>query len=162
MKEMLITPDGLARLTAEVERLRTVEREALTTRIRAAISTDADASANADYQLAREEQALLEARIARLEQRLDQARVERPNVRNDIVDLGERVQVRDLETGAQLEYELVGSFEADPPAGRISALSPIGSALLGRRCGEIAEVDAPGGLRRLEILAAGRARRAAG
>ena len=152
MNETLITPAGLARLTDELERLRTFGRQEITERIRSAIATDADASANADYQAAREEQGILEARIARLEQRLEAARVVEPDASNNVLDLGERVRLRDLETGARHEYELVGSLEADPTAGRISASSPLGRALIGRRRGEVAVVEAPKGQRRFTIL----------
>jgi transcription elongation factor GreA len=160
MRETLITVEGLARLSAELERLRTFGRREITERLRAAMSTDADASANADYQAAREEQALLEARIDRLERQLDAARVAGPDAGNDVVDLGERVRLRDLETGKRLEYELVGTFEADPAAGRISAESPLGRALLGRRKGEVAVVEAPRGLRQLRITSIAQAPRA--
>jgi transcription elongation factor GreA len=155
MHETLITPAGLERLTEELERLRTDGRREMADRIRHAISTDADASANIDYLAAREEQALLEARIVRLEQRIEKACIAEPDAANGVLDLGERVLLRDLESGSRLEYELVGSLEADPWAGRISAASPIGRALLGRRPGEVAVVDAPKGRRRLEILAVG-------
>lgn len=152
MKETLITPAGLARLSDELERLRTSERQVITERIRTSISTDADATANPDYQAAREEQGLLEARIARLERRLATAVVAQPDAANDVVDLGERVRLHDLETGARLEYELVGSLEADPTDGRISAESPLGQALIGRRRGEVAAFQAPKGPRTLRIL----------
>jgi transcription elongation factor GreA len=152
MNETLITPAGLARLSDELEQMRTLGRRAVVERIRAAFSTDADADANADYQAAREEQALLEARIAQLEQRLAVALVAEPDGGNDVVDLGESVQLRDLETGARHEYELVGTLEADPAAGRISAVSPLGQALIGRRRGEVAVFQSPRGRRRLRIL----------
>jgi transcription elongation factor GreA len=152
VKEMLITPAGLAQLSDELDRLRTSGRQAIAERLRASISTDADATANADYQAAREEQARLEARIARLEQRFAAAVVTRPDPANDVVDLGERVRLRDLETGARLEYELVGSLEADPTDGRISAESPLGRALIGRHRGEVAAFEAPTGQRRLRIM----------
>jgi transcription elongation factor GreA len=152
MKETLITVDGFARLNEHLERLKTTGRREMSDRIRHAVSTDADASANADYLAAREEQALLEARIARLEQRLTEACVVEPDAENGVVDLGERVRLRDLDTGARHEYELVGSLEADPAAGRISAESPLGRALIGRRRGEVALVDAPRGPARFRIL----------
>ena len=152
MNELLITPEGLARLTDELERLRTEGRRAAAERIRVAVSTDLDLNANADYQAAREEQALLEQRISRLEAQLAEAEVARPDAGNDVIDLGERVRLRDLETGSRLEYEVVGSFEANPGAGRISAASPLGRALMGRRRGEVAFVDAPKGPRRLKIV----------
>ncbi len=152
MNETLTTPAGLVRLSDELERMRTSGRQAVIERIRTAASTDADADANADYQAAREEQALLEARIAQLEQRLAVALVAEPDAGNDVVDLGERVLLRDLKTGARHEYELVGTLEADPAAGRISAVSPLGRALMGRRRGEVAVFQSPRGPRRMRIL----------
>ena len=153
MNETLITPAGLARLSAELERLKSTGRDAIAERIRHAVSTDADPTANSDYLAAREEQARHEARIARLEQRLAAARVAEPDAANDVVDVGESVVLRDLDTGAVHEYELVGSFEADPSAGRISAASPLGQALVGLRTGDVAVVQAPKGRRQLKILA---------
>ncbi len=153
MKEMLITPAGFARHCAELDRLKTAGRTEIAERIRQAISTDADASANADYLAAREEQARLEARIAGLERRLSAVRVAGPDADNDVVDLGELVQLRDLDTGTDHAYHLVGSLEADPIAGRISAESPLGRALLGRRRGELAVVETPRGQFRYEIVA---------
>ena len=102
-------------------------------------------------QAAREEQALLEARIERLERHLEAARVAAPDAENGVVDLGELVRLRDLATGKRLEYELVGTFEADPATGRVSAESPLGRALLGRRRGDVAVVQAPSGVRQLRI-----------
>jgi transcription elongation factor GreA len=152
MREQLITPAGLARLTAELERLRTDGRREIAERLRRSIATDADARENADYQAAREEQAVLEARIARLKNQLVAARVTEPDAANGRVDLGERVRLRDLESGRRLEYEVVGSLEADPTLGRISSESPLGRALLGRRRGEVAVVEAPRGPRHVEIV----------
>ena len=153
MKEMPITANGLARLERELERLRTAGREEVADRLRESIATDADASANSDYLAAREEQALLEARILRLEQRIDAASVVEPDAANGVVDLGERVRLRDLDSGARFAFELVGTAEADPVAGRISAESPVGRALVGRRKGEVTVVEAPKGRRRLKIVA---------
>ena len=153
MKEMLITSAGLMRFGRELERLKTVGRQEIADRLRDALAADADASASADYLAVREDQALLEARIVRLEQRLDAARVAEPDVRNGVVDLGERVRLRDLDTGAKHEYELVGSLEAEPAAGRISAESPVGRALIGRRRGDVALVEAPRGRMRFRIVA---------
>jgi transcription elongation factor GreA len=153
MKETLITPAGLVRLTKELERLKTSGRREITERIRHAIATDADASANSDYLAAREEQALLEFKIARLEQRLDTVRVAKPDARNGVLDVGERVRLRDLDTGARYEYEVVGALEADPAAGRISVESPLGRAVIGRRRGEVAVVEAPAGPVHVRIIA---------
>jgi len=152
MNETLITPAGLLRLSDELDRLKSTGRDEIAERIRHAVSTDADPTANSDYLAAREEQAVHEWRIAQLERRLAAARVAEPDAGNGVVDLGERVLLRDLDTGAVHEYELVGSFEADPAAGRISAESPLGRALFGLGAGDLAVVDAPKGRRRLRIL----------
>jgi transcription elongation factor GreA len=153
MNETLITPAGLARLNGELERLQTVGRQEIADRLQRAVATDADVTANTDYLIAREEQALLEAKIARLQQRLDAIQVAEPDLGNDVLDLGERVRLRDLDTGTRVEYELVGSLEADLLAGRISVASPLGQAIIGRRKGEIALVDTPRGQFRFKILA---------
>jgi transcription elongation factor GreA len=152
MKETLITTAGLARLSDEVERLRTKGRREVTERIRSAVSTDADVNANADYLAAREEQAQLEFRIARLEQRLAAARIAEPDAGNGLVDVGERVRVRDLGTGKRHVYELVGAHESDPAAGRVSVESPFGRAIVGRRRGDEVVVEAPKGRIRVRIL----------
>lgn len=153
MREMMITPAGLLRFEEELDRLKTAGRQEIAERLRLALSTDADPSTSADYLAAREEQALLETRISRLELRLDAARVAEPDADNGVVDLGERVRLRDLDTGAKHEYELVGSLEAEPAAGRISAESPVGQALIGRRRGDVALVDVPRGRKRFRIVA---------
>jgi transcription elongation factor GreA len=143
MNELLITPSGLTRLAAELDRLKTTERRAAAERLRHAAETDGDRSANADYLIAGEEQALLEARIARLERRLAASEVAEADRTDDVVDLGERVRLRNLDTGARVVYELVGTLETDLDAGRISAASPLGAALLGRRKGETVVVRTP-------------------
>jgi transcription elongation factor GreA len=151
MNELLITPSGLRRLAAELDRLKTTERRASAERLKHAAETDCDRAANADFLSAREEHALLEAKIARLERRLAASEVAEADAGNGVVDLGERVRLRNLDTGARMELELVGAFETDLHAGRISAASPLGRAVLGRRKGEIAVVDAPRGTTRYKI-----------
>ena len=126
MHDTVITPDGLIRLSEELERLR---------RARA------------------EPDELLERRIALLEERLRAARLVEPQPGNGRIDVGERVRVRDLESGDRLELELVGPLEADPSAGRVSVVSPLGKALVGLRRGQVAGVDAPLGRRRFRVVA---------
>ena len=151
MREPLITPAGLPRLTGELDRLKTAGRREIALRLRHAIATEADPSANADYQFVREEQAMLEARIARLEERLGAARVVEPDNADDVVDLGECVRLRNVDTGARHRYELVGSLESDPRSGRISAESPLGRALLNKTVGDEIEVQTPRGKRNYQI-----------
>jgi transcription elongation factor GreA len=152
MNELLITPAGLARLEAELDRLRTVGRREAAEHLRHAAATEADVTESADYRVAREEKDRLEARIARLELRLAQTQVAEADDGNGVVDLGERVRLRNLDTGARIDFQVVGTLEADLGAGRISAVSPLGRALLGRRRGDIVVIDAPGGVRRFKIL----------
>jgi transcription elongation factor GreA len=152
LNETLVTRAGLARATETLEHLKSAARREIAERIRHAITTQTNASESADYLDAREEQALLERKIAQLEQRLAAAKIAEPNGGNGVIDVGERVRVRDLETGERVDYELVGSLEADAAAGRISTKSPVGRALLGRRKGEVAVVDVPKGTVRLKIL----------
>ena len=153
MHEMLITPAGLERLGGELERLKTVERAAIAERLAHALAGEANPLEGGDYQGAREDQALLERRIAVLEERIGSARLVEPGEADGIVDVGERVRLRDLDTGRRLEVELVGQLEADPFSDRVSIASPIGRALLGLRRGEVAVVDAPGGRRRVKVVA---------
>jgi transcription elongation factor GreA len=155
MTDTAITQEGLSRLMDELQRLTTVGRREAAERIRDAVSTDANPAENADYLAAREEQVLLEQRIAILEHRIAGAEIVAPDANNDFVEVGERVCLHDLDSGKKVEYELVGSLEADPFAGRISSASPLGRALVGRRQGEIAIVDAPRGRLRFKILEIG-------
>ncbi len=152
MNEMLITPAGLARLEAELDRLRTEGRREAAARPRHAATTEADVTESADYRIAREEKERLEARIAQPEHRLAETETAEADDGTGLIDPGERVRLRNLDTGARMEYEIVGTLEADLPAGRISASSPLGRALLGRRRGEIVLVDAPGGVWRFKVL----------
>ena len=153
MDETVITREGLQRLSEELERLTTEGRREITERLRHAAATEANRSENADYFGVREDQALLERRIALLQERLRSARVVEPQPGNGRIDIGERVRLRDLGCGERLELELVGPLEADPSAGRVSIASPLGKAIHGLRRGQIAEVDAPRGRLRFEILA---------
>jgi transcription elongation factor GreA len=147
-----MTGAGFAQATEMLEHLKTTGRREIADRMRHAITTETNAAENAEFLDAREDQALLERKIAQLEQRLATAEVAEPNGANGVIDLGERVRLHDLETGERLEYELVGSLESDPAAGRISAASPIGRALLGRRKGEVVVAEVPRGTVHLKIL----------
>lgn len=153
MQELVITRDGFERLTEELGRLKGDGRRSAAARLQSAASSQANLTDNTDYLHAREEQSRLERRIALLEERLRSARIVAPCLGNGRVDLGERVRVRDLVSRRPLEVELVGPLEADLAAGRVSVASPLGRALVGRRKGEIAEVEAPRGRRGFKVLA---------
>jgi transcription elongation factor GreA len=152
MERSLITEAGLERVRVELAHLKGARRSELTERIRQAILTEANPAENPAYLNAREDQAMLEGRIARLEERLLDVRVVQRQDPNGLVDIGETVRLRDLETGETLKFELVGSLEANTGLGRVSVESPIGRALLGRRQGEMVAVQAPKGSVRFKIL----------
>jgi transcription elongation factor GreA len=153
MHEIVITRDGLERLAAELEHLTTEGRREIAERLSHATASEANCFENAEYIGVREDQALLEPRIALLTERVQSAEVIEPQPGNGRVDVGERVRVRDLETGQRLELELVGPLESDARVGRISIVSPLGRAILGLRRGQIADVDAPRGRLQFKILA---------
>jgi transcription elongation factor GreA len=148
MDANLLTPAGFEKLTAELELLRT-RREALlqgvTTRLKGLVSGGAG-QLDAD-----DESARLEQRIALLEERLASATVVRPDPDGEL-DVGERARVRDLANGELVVYRVVGAGEGEPAEGSISYTSPVGSALLGKRVGDVVEVEIPRGLLRLQIL----------
>jgi transcription elongation factor GreA len=152
LNDMLMTWAGFAHANDRLEHLKTAGRREITERIRNALLTETNAGESADYLDAREEQVRLERKIATLERRLMNAKIVEPDAKNGVVDVGERVRLHDVDANATLEYELVGSLESDPAAGRISAASPVGRALLGRREGEVAVVDVPKGRRTFAIL----------
>jgi transcription elongation factor GreA len=152
MVHTVITRDGLERLTDELEQLRTGGRQEIAERLRAAVSTNANVVESAEYHEARDDQATLERRIAVLEERIALAQLADPDGTNGLVDVGERVGVRDVESGRRVQYQLVGALEADVSQGRVSVLSPVGRALVGRRRGDVAVVEAPQGEVRLKIL----------
>jgi transcription elongation factor GreA len=153
MQESVITEDGFERLNEELGRLKTDGRRFVADRLRRAASSEANLAQNTEYLDARDEQAQLERRIGLLEQRLRSTRIVAPRLGNGHVDVGQRVRVRDLSSGQPLEVELVGHHEADFTAGRVSVASPLGRALVGLRDGGIADVDAPRGKLRYEVLA---------
>ncbi|HVW89684.1 MAG TPA: GreA/GreB family elongation factor [Gaiellaceae bacterium] len=150
MTEMLLTPAGFERLNGEYARM-CVERARLVGRVRSALDSGGAIPENGEYLDARHELALLERRMRLAEERLLGAEVVDP-LPDGEVDVGERVTVLDLESGAAIDYRVVGAGESDPSSGAVSYLSPIGAALLGRRVGDVVEAEAPGGRRQLEIV----------
>ncbi len=147
----LLTPDGLARLQAELEMLRTEGRRNAARRIREAKALG-DVRESGEYEDAKEYQAFIEGRIRELERLLADVQIIETGDRSDAIGLGSRVRVRDNE-GSEETWTIVGSAEADPRQGRISNESPVGKALLGRRAGETVEVETPAGTMRWTILA---------
>lgn len=154
--EVLLTPDGLRKLEQELEYLKSVKRREIAERIKTALEFG-DISENSEYEEAKNEQAMVEGRIVALERLLRQARVvDEEGVDPSEVNIGSSVTLRDLATGEVTTYTIVGSSEADPGRRRISYLSPVGRATMGRRAGDQVEVRLPGGTARFEILSVSR------
>jgi transcription elongation factor GreA len=152
VKEVILTPEGYEKLKSEIDFLRNDKRREIAERIRVAREFG-DIAENAEYDDAKNEQALLEHRIATLEERLLNARViDADDVSTDAVSIGSRVKLKDLEANETLEYHIVGSAEADPSANKLSNESPVGKAIIGRKKGETVEVSAPRGSLKFKIL----------
>ena len=145
MKEVLLTPEGYEKLTHDLEVLRTEKRREVADRIRVAREFG-DIAENAEYDDAKNEQAMLEHKIAQLEERLLSARViDTDDVDTSVVSVGSVVRLRDVDAKQTVEYHIVGSAEANPAEHRLSNESPVGRAILGRKKGETVEVQTPRG-----------------
>ena len=148
-QQTYLTPEGAEKLRAELKELTGPKREELSQRLRAAIQMG-DLSENADYHKAKEDQAFLEGRIQELEAILRTATIIE-KIHSDVVTVGSTVTVQ--EEGFDPEtYYVVGATEADPRGGKISNESPIGSALLDHKVGDVVEAETPGGKLKLKIL----------
>lgn len=146
------TEEGLRKLQEELHRMRTVERPHISQQI-AEARDKGDLSENAEYHAAKEEQGLLEARIAKMEETVASARVFDPSqVEHGKVFIHCTVKVRQAGSGAERSFTLVAESEADIKTGKISVNSPIGQGLLGKQVGEVAEVKAPNGVMRFEVI----------
>jgi len=145
-----ITADGLVALRAEIEQLETEGRAQMAVRIKAARELG-DLKENAEYHIAKEDQAHLETKIKRLNQRLRAARVVEGVADPDVVGFGSTVAVRDEASGRGLEFTIVGATESDLKNGRLSIESPVAQALVGARAGDTVTVQTPGGDRRYRV-----------
>ncbi len=147
-----ITKKGYEALKAELDRLRKVERPKVIEAI-AEARGHGDLSENAEYEAAKERQGFIEARIAELERKLADARIiETANRSSDTVVFGATVVLIEQASGEKKQYTLVGQDEVDLKNGRISVQSPVGKALIGRRVGDVVEVQTPARLVEYEIL----------
>ncbi len=149
-QQTYLTPEGAAKLRAELAELTGPRREELAKRLRSAIQMG-DLSENADYHKAKEDQGFLEGRIQEIEYLLRNAVIIEANGRRDAVGIGSHVTIQEGNSPEET-YHMVGANEADPRNGRISNESPIGRALLDHRVGEEVDVDTPGGKIRFKIL----------
>ena len=145
MRETLITEDGLVKLKEELEHLETDKRREVADRIKAAREFG-DISENAEYDDAKNEQAMLEQRILQLTDRLRRSRViDEKQIPTDEVAVGATVHVKDQKSGKSQKFHLVGAAEADPSEHKLSNESPIGKALIGAKRNEIVTVETPRG-----------------
>ena len=152
MKEVILTPEGYKKLQQEIEYLSNDKRREVADRIRIAREFG-DISENAEYDDAKNEQALLEHRIATLEERLRDARViNKKDVAKDVVSVGSKVKLRDVAAKQTVEYYIVGSAEANPSQNKLSNESPVGKAIIGHKKGDVVEVSAPRGALKFKIL----------
>ena len=152
-KEVLLTPEGLEKLKNEAEHLRTTGRRLVAQRISEALQTGGELSENQEYLDAKEEQARLEQRLALLDERLANARViRRTRKPPDVVGVGTKVKLKDMDANETVEYRIVGSAEADPSQQKLSNESPVGRAIIGHKKGEVVEVVAPRGSLKYKIL----------
>ena len=148
----VLTQDGLAQLEAELKHLRSTKRREVALRIKRAAELG-DRSENSEYEDAKNEQAFVEGRIRELDRLLRNVKVidapadDRPRV----VELGCTVEIIEMSTGERFTYTIVGPVEVDPAQGRISHLSPVGAALMGRAPGDKVRVQAPEGTRQLQV-----------
>ena len=152
LKEVILTAQGYKKLSQEIEYLQTEKRREVAERIRVAREFG-DIAENAEYDDAKNEQAMLEHRIAQLEERLLSARViTKKEISKDSVSIGATVRLRDIQAGKTVEYHIVGSTEANPTENKLSNESPVGKAIMGRKKGDTVEVVAPRGALKFKIL----------
>ncbi len=151
-RKYIMTYEGVKKLEQELEHLKTVRRKDITEKIKVALGYG-DLSENSEYDEAKNEQAFVEGRILQLENMLKNASVIDENeITIDAVSVGSIVKVKDYEFDEEVEYTIVGSAEADPMEFKISNESPVGSSLVGKKVGEIIEVNVPEGVSKFEVL----------
>lgn len=144
-----LTPEGEAKLKAELEELKGPKRDELAARLRSAIQMG-DLSENADYHKAKEDQGFLEGRIKEIEAILRHAVIIEKSI-GDAVSIGSHVTIQEGDFDPET-YHIVGPTEADPRKGRISHESPIGIALMNKKVGQVAEAETPGGKIKFKIV----------
>ena len=151
-KKFIMTYEGVKKLEEELEYLKTVKRKEITEKIKVALGYG-DLSENSEYDEAKNDQAFTEGRIIQLENMLKNAVVvDESEIPKDKVSVGSIVKVMDYEFDEEVEYTIVGSAEADPMNFKISNESPVGSALIGKKVGDVVEVAVPSGVSKFVFL----------
>lgn len=148
----VLTKDGVAKLEAELENLKTVKRREVAEKIKVALSFG-DLSENSEYDEAKNEQGIVESRIAEIEATLAHAQViDDDDITTEKVGIGNVVKILDLDMDEEMEFQIVGTSEASIDKGLMSDESPIGAALIGHKIGETIEVETPSGVLGFKIL----------
>ena len=151
-KQVLLTDEGLKKLENELEELKGNKRKEIADKIEVARSFG-DLSENSEYDEAKNEQAIVEARIAELEATLRNVKIlDEDDLTTEMIHVGSKIKVFDKEFNEEVSYQIVGSTEADPMNGRISDESPVGKAVLGHKVGDVVDVEVPDGVVTFEIL----------
>lgn len=151
-EEVIVTQEGLRKLEEELEELKYVKRKEIAERIKIALSYG-DLKENSEYHSAKNDQAFMETRILQIEKMLKKARVvDEGSLDNSKVHIGSTVVLNDLEFAEKIEYRIVGTEEADVLENKISYESPLGKVLIGKKVGDIVNVDAPMGIIKYELL----------
>jgi len=147
-----MTEEGLAKLKKELDHLTKVERPSISQQI-AEARDKGDLSENAEYDAAKEAQGMLEMRISRMEDMLANARViDESKINTSSVQILNKVKIKNTKTNAQVEYMLVSEAEADLKNGKISVATPIAKGLLGKKVGDVVEINVPSGVMSFEVV----------
>ena len=148
----VLTKDGVAKLEAELENLKTVRRQEVAEKIKVALSFG-DLSENSEYDEAKNEQGIVESRIAEIEATLAHAQIiDSDDITTEKVGIGAVVKILDKEMDEEMEFQIVGTSEANIDKGQMSDESPIGAAIIGKKIGDVVDVETPSGVIQFEIL----------
>ncbi len=148
----VLTKEGVAKLEAELENLKTVRRQEVAEKIKVALSFG-DLSENSEYDEAKNEQGIVESRIAEIEATLAHAQIiDSDDITTEKVGIGAVVKILDKEMDEEMEFQIVGTSEANIDKGQMSDESPIGAAIIGKKIGDVVDVETPSGVIQFEIL----------
>ena len=154
-KQVILTQEGLEKLEQELEELKTVKRKEVAEKIKVALSFG-DLSENSEYDEAKNEQAVVEARIKKLEDQLKHVKIiERDQISTDVVSVGSRVKILDMDYDEEMVYTIASSVESHNDLESISDESPVGKGLIGHKVGDVVEIHAPAAVLKLKILEIG-------
>lgn len=148
----VLTKDGVKKLEEELETLKTVKRREVAEKIKVALSFG-DLSENSEYDEAKNEQGIVESRIAEIEATLAHAQIiDADDITTEKVGIGNMVKILDIEMDEEMDFQIVGTSEANIDKGQMSDESPIGAALLGHKIGDVVDVEAPSGMLQFKVL----------